>query len=653
MKKIEILVVEDEPKLAQTISDFLRIQNYEVETALTGNKALEYFCQNKQKVDLILLDLMLPDISGYTVLKEIRKISEVPVIILSARSAVADQMSGFEKGADDYITKPFTLALVKMHIEAVLKRAGKLRTMVEYNDLQADVNAQLLFYKEQHIPTTRKEFDLMVYFMEHPGIVLPRDTILNAVWEYDYTGDVRTIDTLVKQLRKKWEKAAIISGLFTALATSSGRTSMKIKKDFWRDGKALWIQIIAFAVAVMLYSVCCYPIYTSSKARIMRQLYEDIHDMDLEELSEDDEETLGDYQKEKFETVIANENYEQIYTSRSSLKTTHARKYIENKIAQYTEEGTLEQRRMESRHILMFRGKIIQDGHTFYVYLRKDVQSVLEVIEGTRLYLAIVLLLMVGLSYFLEKKSKASTEKKAKQSDYQLLESQREFVANISHELKTPLAVVSSQVEMLEIAGDKIDRSYYYSSIHEELDKMSRMVGELLDFSMLDNQMSSMEMSRVNVSEMIEYLLLRYDAMFRKNEIKVEQEIEKNCFAYGNRMYLERAVNNYLMNAFQHTEQGKRIRITLKKEKKQIRMEVYNDGERIKEEQMEHIWDSFYTTSQKKKPVTSENEVRNIGLGLFVVRKIVNKHKGSCGVQNMENGVLFWLQLPEIRDLGK
>ena len=179
---------------------------------------------------------------------------------------------------------------------------------------------------------------------------------------------------------------------------------------------------------------------------------------------------------------MRNENYEQIYTSRSSLKTMHPRKYIENKIAQYTEEGTLEQRRMESRHILIFRGKIIQNGHTFYVYLRKDVQSVLEVIEGTRLYLAIVLLLMVGLSCFLEKMSKASAEEKAKQSDYQLLESQREFVANISHELKTPLAVVSSQVEMLEIAGDKIDRSYYYSSIHEELDKMSRMVGELLDF---------------------------------------------------------------------------------------------------------------------------------------------------------------------------
>ena len=203
MKKIEILVVEDEPKLAQTISDFLKIQNYEVETALSGNQALVYFRQNKQKVDLILLDLMLPDISGYSVLSEIRKISEVPVIILSARSAVDDQMRGFEKGADDYITKPFTLALVKMHIEAVLKRAGKLRTMLAYKELELDINGQYLYYRGKYIETTKKEFDLMAYFMEHTGIVLPRNTILDAVWEYDYAGDVRTIDTVVKQLRKK------------------------------------------------------------------------------------------------------------------------------------------------------------------------------------------------------------------------------------------------------------------------------------------------------------------------------------------------------------------------------------------------------------------------------------------------------------------
>lgn len=423
---------------------------------------------------------------------------------------------------------------------------------------------------------------------------------------------------------------------------------MKSRSGFWEKGKASWTVVIVFAIAAILYSVCCYPLYTASKIRVMRQLYEDIQDMDLEDFSEEDEETLNDYQREKFELVIMDENYKAIYTSRTWMQTTHVQKQIVNKIDLYTEKGTIEERNVDTRHVLKFRGKIQQGEQTYYIYMKKDVQSVLELMKATRIYLAAVLILMAVFTYVLEKKSKEGLQKREKQSDYQFLESQREFVANISHELKTPLAVVSSQVEMLEIAGDKIDRSYYYSSIHEELDKMSKMVGELLDFSMLDNEMSAMEMSRVNVSELVEYLLLRYDAIFRKNEIKLETEIDKNCIVYGNRMYLERAVNNYVMNAFQHTEQGKRICITLKKEKKQIRLEVYNDGEPIKEDQMEHIWDSFYTTSQKKKSVTSENDVRNVGLGLFIVRKIVTKHNGTCGASNQENGVLFWIKLPEM-----
>ena len=425
---------------------------------------------------------------------------------------------------------------------------------------------------------------------------------------------------------------------------------MKIKSELWEKGKNLWILFLAWALAVIVYCVGSYPVYTSSKTRIMHQLYEDLHDMNLAEIDEDDQDTINDYQKEKIETVIADENYEVVYSSRSSTHSERARKYIENKLDQYTEKGTLQSRNMEARHVLIFRGKIVQGGQTFYIYLRKDVQAVLEVIRDTRAYFAVILFLTFCLSYVLIKRSKTKMQKQVREADYQLLESQREFVANVSHELKTPLAVVSSQLEMLEIAGDKIDRSYYYSSIHEELDKMSNMVGELLDFSMLDNQMSAMEMSRVNVTEMVEYLLLRYDAIFRKNQIKVEKEIDRNCFVYGNRMYLERAANNYLMNAFQHTEQGKRICIVLKKEKKQICLEIYNDGERIREDQMEHIWDSFYTTSQKKKPVTSENEVRNVGLGLYVVRKIVTKHKGTCGACNEENGVRFWIRIPELTD---
>lgn len=203
MNKIKILIVEDEPKLLKTLEDFLGFQDYLSEKAMTGNEAVAVFKEKKNEIDLVLLDLMLPDISGYTVLKEIRKISEVPVIILSARLAVADQMSGFEKGADDYITKPFSLALVKLHIEAVLKRAGIRRDILVYENLQIDRMSQKIYVKDKIIETTKKEFDLLLYFVEHQGVVLDRNKILDAVWEYDYAGDIRTVDTLVKQLRRK------------------------------------------------------------------------------------------------------------------------------------------------------------------------------------------------------------------------------------------------------------------------------------------------------------------------------------------------------------------------------------------------------------------------------------------------------------------
>ena len=426
--------------------------------------------------------------------------------------------------------------------------------------------------------------------------------------------------------------------------------SSEKRKQIWNPQNRGCFLILVFMLAVCIYAVGCYPAYAALKTRTIYQLYDELENMKLSDLDDDDIDTLNEFQKEKFEVMVTDEDFQKIYTSRTAVSRDYIDRYIKNRQEEYTENAKVMQRNLELRHVLILKGKIIDDGHTFYVYIKKDVQSGIDIIKGTTIYFLVIIMVAIFLYYVLSQRGEWEKEKQSKQSDYQLLESQREFVANISHELKTPLAVVSSQVEMLEIAGDKIDRTYYYSSIHEELDKMSRMVGELLDFSMLDNQMSAMEMSRVNVSEMVEYLLLRYDAVFRKNEIKIEQNVEKKCLVYGNRMYLERAANNYLMNAFQHTEQGKCIRVTLKKVKKLIRLEVYNDGELIKEDQIEHIWDSFYTTSQKKTPVTSENNVRNVGLGLFVVRKIVTKHKGTCGVSNQENGVLFWIQIPELTE---
>ena len=414
--------------------------------------------------------------------------------------------------------------------------------------------------------------------------------------------------------------------------------------DKWKANRLFVYQIVIAILVLVLYAAGCYPVYIGVKTKVIYRLYAELQETSLANLDDDDTDSLSSFQKEKIEIIVADDQMNRVYTSRDAVRENYIKRHIENKLDLYKENAVVDRRILKNRHVLVLRGKIVQDKHTYYVYLRKDIQSGMEVIRGSLLYFAAALALVLLNCFLFSRKNSQQIKKESRQSDYQLMERQREFVANISHELKTPLAVVSSQVEMLEIAGDKIDRSYYYDSIREELDKMSKMVGELLDFSMLDNRMSSMEMSRVNVSELAEYLMLRYDAIFQKNEIKVEKEIEKNCFTYGNRMYLERAVNNYLMNAFQHTEQGKKIRLSLKAEKQWLRLDVYNDGERITEEQMEHIWDSFYTSSRKKQP-SSAGE-RNIGLGLFTVRKIVEKHQGSCGAENKENGVLFWMKLP-------
>jgi DNA-binding response OmpR family regulator len=203
MRKNRILIVEDEQKLARTMEDFLRFQGYETLSAGDGHKALRMFYENQGQTDLILLDIMLGEMDGYEVLKEIRRVSDVPVIMMTARSSVEDQMAGFEKGADDYITKPYTLELVKLHIEALLKRAGKLKRRLEYGNITIELAGHRVFWKDSLIETTHKEYELLVYFIEHSNTVLARSVILDAVWGYDYVGDMRTVDTVVKQLRRK------------------------------------------------------------------------------------------------------------------------------------------------------------------------------------------------------------------------------------------------------------------------------------------------------------------------------------------------------------------------------------------------------------------------------------------------------------------
>ena len=204
MEKIKILVVDDESRMRKLVKDFLVKRDFEVVEASDGEEAIEMFYSNKD-IALIILDVMIPKMNGYQVLKEIRMSSKIPVIMLTAKSTEYDELQGFDKGADEYITKPFSPKILVARVEALLRRSNILEAddKLEIGGIQIDKSAHTVTIDGEPIELSFKEFELLQYFMENKSIALSREKILNNVWNYDYFGDARTIDTHVKKLRAK------------------------------------------------------------------------------------------------------------------------------------------------------------------------------------------------------------------------------------------------------------------------------------------------------------------------------------------------------------------------------------------------------------------------------------------------------------------
>lgn len=199
-----VLMVEDDNKLREVLTKFLSRNDYEVLAAENGKVGLELFYENSKNLDIVLLDGMLPDIDGVDVLKEIREHSQVPVIMLTARESEEDQLNGLNNGADNYIIKPFLMKVLLVHMDKLIQRNGNEDTdVIEKGALKLEKQFRKAYINGEFVDTTPKEFDLLVYMCENEKVVLKRENILDAVWGFDYDGDMRTVDTLVKQLRKK------------------------------------------------------------------------------------------------------------------------------------------------------------------------------------------------------------------------------------------------------------------------------------------------------------------------------------------------------------------------------------------------------------------------------------------------------------------
>lgn len=207
MEKCRILVVDDESRMRKLVRDFLVKQNFEVLEAQDGEEALDIFYANRD-ISLLILDVMMPKMDGWEVCRAIRKDSKVPIIMLTARGDERDELLGFELGVDEYISKPFSPKILVARVEAILRRTSSIGVdeLLSAGGIEINKTAHIATIDGELMELSYKEFELLSYFLENQGIALSREKILNSVWNYDYFGDARTIDTHVKNLRSKMGK---------------------------------------------------------------------------------------------------------------------------------------------------------------------------------------------------------------------------------------------------------------------------------------------------------------------------------------------------------------------------------------------------------------------------------------------------------------
>ena len=207
MEEITVLIVDDEFRMRKLVKDFLSKENCKVLEAEDGEVALSVFEENKEKINLILLDIMMPKLDGWSVLRQIRQESKVPVIMLTARGEEQDELFGFELGVDEYISKPFSPKILVARIKAILNRTiEKNKEKKNYDGIEIDIEGRTVSVDGKAIELSLREYELLKYLLDNENVALSRDKILNNVWNYDYYGDSRTIDSHIKKIRHKLGK---------------------------------------------------------------------------------------------------------------------------------------------------------------------------------------------------------------------------------------------------------------------------------------------------------------------------------------------------------------------------------------------------------------------------------------------------------------
>ena len=459
--------------------------------------------------------------------------------------------------------------------------------------------------------------------------------------------------------------------------------------------------VIIIGISILLYTIFMPIYYEWMKDKQIIQAYHDIEELDLSDLEERDYALFANYESENLSFYIADENMTPVYATvanESEEQVIH--RNIARKLELFSREPEIIRNSGKLLETARYRGIMTQDNIDYYIVIKDIAAGRRSITMAEKFFMVLFLVLMFPgsilmallwkhrlepfddlvrtaqqaadgnfsakaqeegryqeanqlavcvnkMSSQLQEQSFQMEENKMYLMHHNILQDQRqkrqkEFIANVSHELKTPLAVIASQAEMLIYA--KEDQEYYVSSIQEEVAKMADMVSRLLNNSVMEHQMENLIQKTFNMKEVMDYIIVKYEAMVKKKRMHMETFLSEDCNVEGDREYIEQIVNNYMTNALEHTKIGGNIRLTLKKQGESVRVGVYNEGRQIPEEDMDHIWSGFYRN--RKEPKYEENGFPHAGLGLYIVQSVVTMHGGNYGVENLSSGVEFWFTLP-------
>ncbi len=456
-----------------------------------------------------------------------------------------------------------------------------------------------------------------------------------------------------------------------------------------------------FLVIMTVLGAICYEIlfpfyYEYLKNEQVQDAYLDIEELDLAVL--DDYSVFNGYEEKGLTFTIADEDMNPVYTTRGDSEYIVYRN-IEMKRSTFSKDVQVITRNSSQKEITKLRAILTQGGIDYYIVIKDDIYGNTRGKLSEQFLIAIFTIIFgigsLGMMFFSRRlihpivQLISVTEKVAERdfswkaevnSEYaeinelarninliserfqhsigqvdesrdcqlrqnvrqeRMAKRQKDFIANVSHELKTPLAVISSQVEMMAYIGEE-ERKAYLASIQEEVEKMSGLVSGLLNTTVMEHHMENVLLKTLNMKEIMEYIMLKYDGLAKKKRLHMEAFLGDDYIIYGDREYMEQAVNNYMMNAMEHVQIGGSIRVTLRKEQKMVRIGVYNSGRQIPEKELQRIWTGFYSKNQKESA-----EGSHAGLGLYIVQSVVAMHNGKYGVENLSAGVEFWFTIPE------